>query len=56
MIHCFIRQSISKEKELTAAQLAEREELAKKLEEENKHLEEETSHLKGDLLVSAEPL
>lgn len=44
-------QSVSKEKELTAAQLAEREAMAKKLEEEKKHLEQETSHLKDDLMV-----
>ena len=43
---------MSKEKELTAAQLAEREALARQLEEEKKHLVEETTHLKGDLMVS----
>ena len=49
-------QNVSKEKELTAAQLAEREALAKQLEEEKKHLEEETTHLKGDLMVSVAAL
>ena len=44
-------QNLSKEKDLTAAQLAEREELARKLEQEKKTLEEQTSHLKGDLMV-----
>ena len=45
-------QSLAKEKELTSAQLLERERLTKKLEEEKKSLEEVTSHLKGDLMVS----
>lgn len=43
---------MSEEKEKTAAELQERERLAKQLEEEKKNLEEATSHLKGDLMVS----
>ena len=46
-----LSQSITTEKELTTAQLKERERLTKQLEEEKKTLEEATSHLKGDLMV-----
>ena len=45
-------QSVSEEKEKTAAELEERERLAQKLEEEKKQLEAKTTNLEGNLLVS----
>lgn len=49
-------QSVSQEKQKTAAELEERERTAKQLEEEKKQLQEVTSHLKGDLSVRCTPL
>ena len=45
-------QTVSEEKEKTAAELQERERLAKQLEEEKENLEKTTTDLKGDLMVS----
>ena len=42
---------MSEEKEKTAAELEERERLAKQLEVEKKSLEEATTNLKGNLMV-----
>lgn len=43
---------MSKEQEKTAAELQERQRMAKELEEEKKKLEDVTTNLKGDLTVS----
>ena len=44
-------QTVSEEKEKAAAELEERERLAKQLEAEKKNLEEATTNLKGNLMV-----
>ena len=51
MLCYLLMQTVSEEKEKTAAELEERERIAKQLEEEKKRLEEKTTHLEGDLLV-----
>lgn len=45
-------QSVSEEKEKTAAELEERARLTQLLEEEKKQLEEKTTNLEGNLSVS----
>ena len=50
-ISCHFLQTVSEEKDKAAAELEERERLAKQLEEEKKNLEEATTNLKGDLMV-----
>ncbi len=50
-LYCFL-QSVAEEQEKTAAELQDRERVAKELKEEKKELENVTSNLKGDLSVS----
>ena len=48
---CCVLQTVSEEKEKTAAELEERAKLAQQLEEEKKELEMKTSDLQGNLMV-----